>query len=182
MQIFNKQFWAIPVGYSMKMESSAYFHFDSLALPAGIDSHFMSSSEAFFQSHELLLSALWMTDLPQSTLLNLRTCIVDAVPAKENFIFVSGLAVRNTSDSISFFEDGNINRIAEMHFSVAVSADADCGLFIDPERATVFWITVIGMEPPVNSGLKFVNFRARCNLRKRFTGRMICLLKQQLNL
>lgn len=191
MQIFNKQFLLTSSECSMEMESSAYLHFDSSVsvLPSVIDSHFMSPEASSLQSHELRTYALWATDLPQSTPYELRVCTSDAMSAEDNVISISGLTVRNVPDFISFFEDCDIVRSTDMHFSIATSADLDlddCGLVIDTERAVAFWITIIGMEFPADSSMKFENAMPRRGLRRSrehlSSGRMICLLKQQLNL
>ncbi len=190
MQILNQQFKSIAAVDPMKMASSACLHVDSLVsiLPAVTNSHFMRSEASCFQSDEVLSFSLWAADLLQSTPLDLRACIGDADSAAVNCISILGLTARDASDAITFFEDGDAGRSAEVYFSIEVPVDmepAECGLAIDNERAAAFWITVIGMEFAVIKGSKCVNSMPLRNQRRYqerlSTGRMICLLKQQLN-
>ena len=183
MQISNIQFLSISAEDSMKMESSAFLHSDFRAsvLPADTD---LLSNEELIKSDELLAYTLWATDMPQSVPQEALVCVGDAVAAEE-IISIAGLAAFNTSDSISFFGNGD-DQSPDTRFSVTVPADADCGMVIDAELAATFGITVIGMEFPVNHGLKFVSPMSRLDWRIRRerlnAGRVICLLKQQLNL
>jgi hypothetical protein len=113
--------------------------------------------------------------------------VSDTASAAE--IFFSILAVRTASETISLFEVGGAGQSAEMRFSVAVPADmapADIGLVIDAERAEVFYTTVSGTDFPHDSRQQPADTMSRPGFwrsRGRLSaGRMICLLKQQLNL
>ena len=137
------------------------------------------------QSPELRFYTLRATDLEQSTPQMQRTFVCDVEPAD---ISIAVPALRHASATISFFEMTDANRNADMRFSVDVPADtapADLSLDIDTERAAVFYITVSGMIP-FDSGRQSVDSKPRLDLgrsRERLSaGRMICLLKQQLNL
>ena len=186
MQELNRQLSSIYAGDIMKMTPSAFSHPDCLVsvLPSVTDSHIMSHDMAFLQSHELFSYTTWTAGLSQSTLREECVC-ANAISTEENIISIAVLAVYNASETISFFKEYDAEQNAGTRFSVEVSDD-DCGMVIDTERAASFGITVIGMEFPVDNGLKSENSTSRPDWRIRReslnAGRMICLLKQQLNL
>jgi hypothetical protein len=151
-------------------------------LPTGQDLHFMSLMTA----HEFLS---YTPDQTQLTPHEELAFIADVFSTDEKFISLTGLMIRDASDTISFFADSHPGYYDNMYFSINVPvelAPADCALIIDTERAVSFRITVFGMLFPINGGLQIVNSMLRCSLRQRResmgTGRMICLLNQQLNL
>ena len=187
MQISNLQFKSIAAGGSMEMGSLAYLHcnFPESIFPSDMNSHLVAAEALFLQSRELSAYTLVVGDLEQSTPQVQRTFVSDVEPAD---ISIAVAAIRDASASISFFEMDDAARNADMRFSVDVPADtapADLSLDIDTERAAVFYITVSGMLP-LDSGHKSVDSKPGLDLgrsRERLSaGRMICLLKQQLNL
>ena len=171
----------------MEMGSLAYLqcNFPESIFPADMNSHLVAAEALFLQSRELSAYTLVVGDLEQSTPQVQRTFVSAVEPAD---ISIAVAAIRDASVSISFFEMADAARNADMRFSVDVPADtapADLSLDIDTERAAVFHITVSGMLP-LDSGRKSVDSKPRLDLgrsRERLSaGRMICLLKQQLNL
>jgi hypothetical protein len=170
------------------MESSTRLHFSSLAsvLPVGKDAHFMPSEESVLQSHEMCTYTQWATDVTTSTP-QVEHALESDVISVDISIAVS--AVRNASDSISFFAEYDADRNADTRFSVEIPADMDSdpSLLIDTERAAVFHITVTGMKFRLDNGHKSVDAMTRLDLRRSrerlmSAGRMVCLLKQQLNI
>ncbi len=172
----------------MEMGLTVYLHSDFFlsAYPADADSQVVSSVAPCNRSHVLLPCALWAADLSQPTPHDERIFTGDASSAD---IYIAFPAIHNASDSISFFGLGDdAARNADMRFSVDVPADtahAELSLDIDADRAAVFYITVSGMIP-FDSGRQSVDSMPCLDLgrsRERLSaGRMICLLKQQLNL
>ena len=188
MQTLNRQVKSIYVGDSILMESSTCLHFNSIAsgLPVGADAHFTASEESFLQSHEMRSYTLWATDVTKSTPQVEHAFESDVISVD---ISIAVFAVRNASDSISFFEEYDADRNADTRFSVEVPADmdSDLSLVIDTERAAVFHITVTGMKLRSENGQQSVDSMTRLDLRRSrersmSTGRMVCLLKQQLNI
>ena len=90
--------------------------------------------------------------------------------------------------TISFFEVDDAVRSTDLRFSVEVKSDAaPADLSLDTERAAVFHITVTGMKFRLDNGHKSVDTMTRLDLRRSrerlmSAGRMVCLLKQQLNI
>ncbi len=188
MQTLNSHYKSINVGDSFVMESSTCLHFNSVAsvLPVGTDAHFMPLEEHFLQSHEMRSYTLWATDVTKSTPLMEHAFESDVMSAD---ISIAVFAVRNASDSISLFEECEAERNADTSFSVEIPADIDLdlSLVVDTERAAIFNITVNGMNLPLDNGHKSVDSMTRLDLRRSrersmSAGRMVCLLKQQLNL
>jgi hypothetical protein len=148
---------------------------------------FMSSMESVLQSHELSSYVLWATDpIQQSTPQDIGAYVSGFASSD---IFIAVPTSFDASDSISFFELGDAEQTTDMHFSIDIPikmAPADFNLDIDAERAAVFYTTVIGMEFPLDNMFQSVDSMPRLDLRRNrerlSAGRMICLLKQQLNL
>lgn len=171
----------------MKITSPAFLHSDRLmtGLLSVDGSHFIPVENAL-QPDELFSCMQWSSFLPQSA--PCGECIysddVKFSPDDET-ISIAGQAVYNASDIISLFKEFDVERCAGTRFSVEVS-DSDCGLVIDHERAAVFGVTVAGMDCPYDSVPAPVNSMSLIDQRKirqrLNAGRMICLLKQQLNL
>lgn len=162
------------------------FNFQARRLFSATDVQFMSSEDSFLQSHELRFYTLWATDFAQSTLQCEESAFIsDIVPADISIVVPT---IQNASDSISFFEVGDADQSTDMRFSVDVPiemAPADFNLDIDADRAAVFYTTVIGMELPLDNTYQSVDSMSlglRRSRERLGAGRMICLLKQQLNL
>lgn len=178
---------SITAGDAMQMTSSALSHPDRPAtgLPYAAGSHFISMENAFLQSHELFSCMQWASCLSQSAPREECVYADDIESAGAGTISIKGLAVYNAAEIISFFKEFDVERSADTRFSVEVP-DNDCGLVIDAERAAIFGITVTGMDCPHDSELDSGNSIALIDQRRirqcLNAGRMICLLKQQLNL
>lgn len=187
MQIFNRQLLSITAGDVMRMASPAFSHPDcqTTGLPYAAGSHFIPMENAFLKSYELFSCMQWASCLSQSAPREECVYADDIESAGAGTISITGLAVYNASEIISVFKECDIERGAGVRFSVEVP-DNDCGLVIDAERAAIFGITVTGMDCPHDSVPDSGNSMALIDqrrMRQRLNaGRMICLLKQQLNL
>ena len=187
MQILNRQLLSTTAGDVMKMTSPAFSHPDCQAtgLPCAAGSHFISMENDFLQSNELFSCMQWASCLSQSAPREECVYADDIESAGAGTISIAGLAVDDASDVISFFKECDIERGAGARFSVEVP-ESDCGLVIDAGLAAIFGITVTGMDCPhdtvPDSGNSMALIDQRRIRQRLNVGRMICLLKQQLNL
>ena len=185
MNILNRQISMISTGDPSSMGSSVYSRLDFMTpfIPHDADPQFMSLKDSFLQSHELLSCAC---GLELQTAMIGDDADVDLVARDENRISVVGIL--DFPESLMFSGEVAAVESDDVHFSVEMTdgmEQAEGGLLVDTENAAAFWITVSGMElpsdngsrPVVSSRVVFTPGKDRLNV-----GRMICLLKQQLNL